>query len=428
MEVIRNTYSVCPVCLQRIPAQHVRENNEIFLKKSCPTHGDFSCIIWRGRLPIEAWRGPLPEICEGENENCPHHCGLCDEHKQGTCCVVLEVTDRCNLGCTYCFADPAGSADASLEQVTEWLRDLIEPGQTLVQLSGGEPTVRDDLPEIVRRAKSLGAAYVQLNTNGLRLAEDEDYAATLAQAGLSFVFLQFDAAQDDSVYRALRGRPLLSEKLRAIENCARCGLGVTLVPTLVRGVNLDEIGPILQFAIAHSPTVRGVHFQPVSYFGRVPTMPDDAARYTLDELVDDLVRQSDGLLRMQDIAPSRCDHPLCGFHGDFIVLPDNRLLPLTKSKVQNECSCSTPEQNRAFVSRRWERSTGDMKIESGEEHDIHSFDGFLKRARTHGFTITSMPFQDRWNLDLERLRQCSLHVYDRGRWVPFCSYYLGGPQ
>ena len=174
-------------------------------------------------------------------------------------------------------------------------RRFDEPGDTL-QLSGGEPTVRDDLPEIVAYAKQVGCKYVQLNSNGLRLAEDEAFVKRLADAGLSFVFMQFDGV-DDAVYEKLRRRPMLEVKKRAIEQCGRYGIGVTLVPVLVPGVNTEQIGDIIRFAIQRSPYVRGVHFQPVSYFGRIPELPADDDRYTLDELLEAVVSQSGGLIK-----------------------------------------------------------------------------------------------------------------------------------
>jgi 7,8-dihydro-6-hydroxymethylpterin dimethyltransferase len=143
-----------------------------------------------------------------------------------------------------------------------------------VQLSGGEPTVRDDLPEIIRHARQAGCAHIQLNTNGIRLGQDREYAGSLAEAGLSFVFLQFDG-MDDEVYRILRGKPLLDIKKKAITHCGESGIGVTLVPTLVPEVNIRQIGAIIDYGISLSPWVRGVHFQPVSFFGRIPHMPLD---------------------------------------------------------------------------------------------------------------------------------------------------------
>ena len=527
-EEMRHTYSVCPVCLKRIPAKREERDGQIYLVKTCPDHGTFSSVIWRNKRKFADWRGERPAVGENENLNCPAGCGLCAEHRRATCCTLLEITARCNMNCTFCFAEPDGAQDPSLDRVKRWIDDLTEPGKTLLQLSGGEPTVRDDLPEIVAYAKQVGCKYVQLNSNGLRLAEDEAFVKRLADAGLSFVFMQFDGV-DDAVYEKLRRRPMLEVKKRAIEQCGRYGIGVTLVPVIVPGVNTEQIGDIIRFAIQRSPYVRGVHFQPVSYFGRIPELPADDDRYTLDELLEAVVSQSGGLIKEEQIAPSCCDHPMCGFHGDFIVMPGDKLMPLTnysgKTEAESEgedCCCGPDpaEKNREFVGRRWERRDleetcccsgqkeepacccGEKEPESeacccGESQpekescccggtepepescccgetqpeaescccggtqpeaeccccggtqpeaescccggtqpeaesccceeepiDITSMEGFLKRAKSHGFTITSMAFQDAGNLDIERLRQCSLHVYKDGKKIPFCAYYL----
>lgn len=536
-EEMRHTYSVCPVCLKRIPAKREERDGQIYLVKTCPDHGTFSSVIWRNKRKFADWRGERPAVGENENLNCPTGCGLCAEHRRATCCTLLEITARCNMNCTFCFAEPDGAQDPSLDSVKRWIDDLTEPGKTLLQLSGGEPTVRDDLPEIVAYAKQVGCKYVQLNSNGLRLAEDEAFVKRLADAGLSFVFMQFDGV-DDAVYEKLRRRPMLEVKKRAIEQCGRYGIGVTLVPVIVPGVNTEQIGDIIRFAIQRSPYVRGVHFQPVSYFGRIPELPADDDRYTLDELLEEVVSQSGGLIKEEQIAPSCCDHPMCGFHGDFIVMPGDKLMPLTnysgktEAEPEGEGCCCGPdpaEKNREFVGRRWERRDleetcccsgqkeepacccGEKEPESeacccGESQpekescccdanadayllekaepeaescccggaepepescccgetqpeaescccggtqpeaescccggtqpeaesccceeepiDITSMEGFLKRAKSHGFTITSMAFQDAGNLDIERLRQCSLHVYKDGKKIPFCAYYL----
>lgn len=210
-EILRRTFSICPVCLERIPACHVQKENGVYLEKACSRHGSFSTIIWRNHVSIKEWLGGTPEIKEGENLNCPHACGLCPDHQQDTCCVLLEVTKRCNLHCSFCFAESGEEADPSLAQITAYLKDLAVPGKTLVQLSGGEPTVREDLPEIVAKAKEAGCRYVQLNSNGIRLAQDRGYVEQLAKAGLSFLFMQFDGT-DDQIYRTLRGTELWQVK------------------------------------------------------------------------------------------------------------------------------------------------------------------------------------------------------------------------
>jgi uncharacterized radical SAM superfamily Fe-S cluster-containing enzyme len=427
----RKTFSICPECHRRIPALLQQgEDGWWRLRKSCDWHGEFSSVVWRGEPHRELWTGGQAVLRREDVAQCPDACGLCAGHQQGTCCVLLEVTRRCDLACRFCFAeagdaDGKPSADPPLDRVTEWIADIVRRGNTFLQLSGGEPCMRDDLPDIVRRAKDLGCTYVQLNSNGLRLAEDEAFADALAEAGLSFVFLQFDGL-DDAVYVALRGRPLLEQKLRTIERCGRRNIGVTLVPTLVPGVNDGAVGDILRFAVERSPLVRGVHLQPVSYFGRYPkgggAGPDDRQRLTLPEVYQAIFAQAGELVPADSIAPSRCDHPACGFHGGYIVTPEG-LRALTPKEPPECCSGSAAERNRHFVGSRWQRSQSGC-CDGSEPCDLATLDGFLNRARSHAFTISAMAFQDAWTLDLERLRRCSLHVYDQGRVVPFCSHYI----
>ena len=202
---MRNTGSVCPICLARVPARRVRRNKNWYLEKICPIHGEFSTVVWRGSENIRAWVGDSPENGAEEGLPCPDGCGLCEKHLRGTCCTLLEVTDRCNLHCRFCFADPASGSDLPLDTLKAQIDEIVrQTGGTLLQLSGGEPTVRDDLAELIAYARAAGCDYVQLNTNGLRLAADPSYARTLALAGLSFVFLQFDGVTD-ALYEALRG-------------------------------------------------------------------------------------------------------------------------------------------------------------------------------------------------------------------------------
>ena len=184
--------------------------------------------------------------------------------------MLLELTNRCNLKCPVCFAS-AGErepGDLSLEEIGRQYDMLMERGGPFnIQLSGGEPTVREDLDRIIALGREKGFSFFQLNTNGLRLAQEPDYCIELRQAGLSTVFLQFDGLDED-IYVKLRGRPLRDIKLWAIDNCRRAELPVVLVPTVAPGVNDQALGDILRFALDRAPHVRGVHFQPISYFGR----------------------------------------------------------------------------------------------------------------------------------------------------------------
>lgn len=432
---IRHTRSVCPVCLRQLPADIVKIESDYFLEKSCPEHGMFSAVVWRGDDPsFEQW-GNYEAPKDIEPPDCPGSCGLCENHLRKTCCVLVEITRRCNLQCPVCFASAGGNdengrlaGEPTVEELYATFRQLADSGSTFVQLSGGEPTVRDDLPEIVAAAKKAGCESVQLNSNGIRLGEDPNYTKALRDAGLSFVFMQFDGTQD-AIYEKLRGRQLLDKKIAAIRVCSDNRLGVTLVPTVVPAVNDHNIGDIVKFALNNSPAVRGVHFQPVSYFGRYPKAPDNKDRITLPEILRAVEQQTDGKVKLTDFAPSCCDHPRCGFHGDFVVLPGQALMRLTStSKKTSCCDDSAHLKNRAFVARRWKRTEKDPTPSDDDSEnpnaDYSDMDTFLKRVKSHGFTITAMAFQDAYTLDIERLRLCSLHVIKGTRVVPFCANYL----
>ena len=420
--IIRETRSVCPVCLRNLPARLVREaDGRILLEKSCPEHGDYRVPVWQGRLDWESWLLGTPPLAADAGLRCPGSCGLCPEHEIGSCCVLLEVTERCNLRCRFYFARGGeGAREPGLDELKDAIREIVRQcGSPLLQLSGGEPTLRDDLAELVRFAKEAGCSYVQLNTNGLRLAREPAYARRLAEAGLDIVFLQFDGTREE-IYETLRGAPLLEVKKEAIRVCGEARIGVTLVPTVVRGVNDDDLGGIVSFACARAPAVRGVHFQPVSYFGRYPGKPEEAERYTLDRLMADLGEQAG--IPLESFMPSRCDHPLCGFHASFLIEPQGALRPLS-SIAHSAHSRGCEKDNREYVARHWHRAPEEPRP-AGLSSDGMDFDAFLYRLRHESMTLSAMAFQDAMNLNIERLHRCSLHVYDRGRIKPFCAKYL----
>lgn len=439
------TESVCPVCLATIPAERYAEGDTVYLKKTCPEHGTVATPVWRGLDSYLRWGQAArayshPQVCATEVQHgCPHDCGLCPDHRQQSCCVLLEITSRCDLACPVCFASASRQgADASLAEIDGWLDTLAEAGGHVhIQLSGGEPTVRDDLPEIVALIRARGFDFVQLNTNGVRIAREPAYLAALAKAGLDCVFLQFDGVSDD-VYRALRGAKLMELKRRAIRNCGKAGIGVVLVPTLVPGVNVDQIGAMVEFAKAEMPTVRAVHFQPVSYFGRCLAVPDAASRITLPEVMEALIAHSGGTIRLDDFRAGSAENPYCSFNGRFVIDGEGRLQAAAETPVAccgvpakdepaPSCCCGSarpsPEvaRERRYVAGQWVHPGS-----SGEAAGLDAFDAFLAR-RTHTLGLSGMAFQDAWTLDVERLRQCHIHVVapDR-RIIPFCAYNLTG--
>jgi uncharacterized radical SAM superfamily Fe-S cluster-containing enzyme len=337
------------------------------------------------------------------------------------------VTGRCNLACSFCFAAAGsnGDADPSLEVIQGWYRTALERSgpQNIVQLSGGEATLRDDLPAIIAMGRELGFPFIQLNSNGLRLAAEPAYAGELKRAGLFSVFLQFDGTED-TIYRSIRGRSLLAEKLKTIEHCAAAGLGVVLVPTLVSGVNTDNIGAILKLALDLAPAVRGVHFQPASHFGRHPGQPHANERFTLPELMRAIDEQTGSLMRTEHFCPPGCEHPLCSFHGNFLRLADGGLQSLSKPAAEC-CSGGMPESEGtgkavSYVAQQWAAPAPAAGCCS-----TNSLDAFLENHRSNTFAVSAMAFQDVWNLDLERVQECCIHVVaPDNRMIPFCLYNL----
>ncbi|QJB57422.1 radical SAM (seleno)protein TrsS [Pseudodesulfovibrio sp. zrk46] len=423
--------SVCPVCLRPIPASHETVGDETFIVKACPDHGEFRTVVWRGSPDFSDWsRTKIPSLPRKPftraEKGCPMDCGLCDGHRQHTCTAVLEITQRCNLSCPVCFASSGKGtqAEPDVDKIDFLLDRVLESsGRCNLQLSGGEPTVRADLDRLIRLAKNKGFPFVQLNSNGLRFAHEDGFAEKMAQVGLDSVFLQFDGTEND-IYQELRGQPLLDDKLRAISNLMNAGIGIVLVPTVVPGVNDSNLGAIIQLASKFSPGVRGVHFQPVSYFGRYPDSPQDNQRITLPEIMRLLECQTHGAMRASHFTPPGCEHSHCSFHANYVVSNNGKL---TRLGTDGKCGC-TPrpasegaDKAKAFVKRQW---TAPM-TELSEFKAQDDLDRFISRAASHTLAISAMAFQDCWTLDLERLKGCCIHeVAPDGRLIPFCAYNL----
>ena len=205
-EILANTKSLCPHCLLRIPAQRIVENENVYLIKTCPEHGEIpKVLIWKNnRLPLEKWTRhrigasysqDTPEnsaINEPVDLNesfteCPFECGICRNHKQHTCSVIVEVINHCNLQCPICFSNSPGKPQEipSLTQIEAMLQRILDSaGACPIQISGGEPLLRNDLPQIIARARQLGFDHIQVNTNGIRLAQDSDFAKSLKESGI----------------------------------------------------------------------------------------------------------------------------------------------------------------------------------------------------------------------------------------------------
>lgn len=427
-EVVTRTESVCPECLAVIPAQIVFRGDGVYLEKECGEHGSYAVLIWDGDKESYLHWG-VGEVVNDTIINarkykmgCPFDCGLCEQHMRSGCCVLLELTTRCNLNCPVCFAN-AGKAerDSSLDEV-ETLYDLLlaSGGPFNIQLSGGEPTMRDDLPEIIRLGKQKGFSYIQLNTNGIRIGCEPEYIHELKNAGLDCVFLQFDGMREEP-YQTLRGKPLLEVKQKAIDHCKKAGIGVVLVPTIARDVNLSEAGAILQFAERNMPWIRGVHFQPLSHFGRCD-LEQPQKRITIPEMLAEIEKQTGGVMKAVDFVGGQAENQYCSFHANYYKL-DGMLKKIGREKSACGCAASKQSQSKQsqeFVARKWTINSSEVPAE-----ETDGFAVFLRELAENSLAVSGMLFQDAWTLDLNRLKRCYICEADMEYgMVPFCAYNL----
>ena len=248
-DIIRKTASVCPTCLVQIPATvYQKADAEVYMHKECPEHGAFDVYLWPDAERYKWYAGmsfpPQSRPPQTASEQgCPHDCGLCPGHERSITLPEVEVTWRCNISCPVCFMfDGDIPPDPSLEELRRTFETIHRfDGQNLpIQLTGGEPTVRGDLAQVIALARETGFEAVELNTNGLVIGRDIDYLRELKNAGLTNVYLQLDGLNPATTVQ-LRGRDLFADKMRAIENCRAERIPVILSVAIVKGIN-ETIG------------------------------------------------------------------------------------------------------------------------------------------------------------------------------------------
>lgn len=450
MKRLSESQSICPVCSRPLKAWYTDRDGRVFLEKECSEHGIFKALVSNNTEDYLKWiKYPVinipPKIAMtgGSDESqCPLHCGICENHLQTACCVLIDITERCNQHCPYCFAradekdfDGYEPSIQELESKFDLLLRLGEEERPFnIQLSGGEPTVREDLPDIIKMAKNKGFEYIQINTNGRRLAREEGYAEILKESGSSVIFMQFDGTTDE-IYMKMRGEPLFEEKKKAIENCRKARLPVTLVPTVARNVNLDNIGEMMQFLIENVSVVKGIHFQPVSFFGRHPDSEHEN-RVTMFDVLRELEKQT-GIIKYDDFCPIATGHPLCCFYSTYIKETDGSVrCTLTGAGKEAGISCCDTEagkidiikRDRDFVLNKWEVASREEEEAAdwskyGSSSEILQLIEFLTYYKQNTFTVTGMAFQDVSNLDAERVKRCRVQVLSEDdRLIPFCGY------
>ena len=309
------TVSLCPQCLRRIDAKIVFESGNVYMLKNCPEHGFLKVII---ATDIEYYKNirnynkpsemPL-KFNTATHYGCPFDCGLCRDHEQHSCLTLVEITDRCNLTCPTCYAmsSPHYGRHRTVEEVERMLDIIVEnEGQPdVVQISGGEPTIHPELFTILDIAKQKPIRHLMVNTNGIRIAKDFEFAKRLASYMPDFeIYLQFDSFRPE-VLEQLRGKDLLDTRMKALQHLNELNLSTTLVVTLQQGLNDDEIGKIIEFGLKQR-CVRGVTFQPTQVAGRLENFDPSTDRITMTDVRRKILEQT-SIFQANDLIPVPCN-------------------------------------------------------------------------------------------------------------------------
>jgi len=462
--LLKETKSICPECLAVVDAKVIEDNGRVALVKACSKHGSFEDTYWsdyRQYARFEKYEYVGDGLSNPRTKTvkaCPYNCGICPEHGSQTVLAIIDVTNRCNLTCPVCFANAAATGyvyEPTREQIEEMLRNLRgnKPmAPTALQFSGGEPTVREDLPQLLRRAKELGFEHVEVNTNGIKISQSADYIRQLMDDGADTFYLQFDGLDDD-VYRKTRGIPLLDVKMKAIENARKVGLdSMVLVPTLVKGVNDHQVGEILFFAAKNRDVVRGVNFQPVSICGRIDRSKLREMRVTISDFLRLAEEQTKGVLKASDFYPvpfvvpvakavgalkgrrysEFTAHQHCGA-ATFIFVEDGKITPITRLANVDKFMNSMKEVYD--LASKGQRTRAKLQMTMAMRHvGFDMLRGLMTGVLTSGsyealgkfmrkmIMISSMHFMDPYNFDLERVQRCCIHyAVPDGRIIPFCT-------
>lgn len=469
-----DTKSLCPECLEILDAKVYSEDNKIYIEKTCPEHGNFKNTYWHNEdayektIKYEAEPHQLTNLKEASGE-CPSNCGLCKQHQSQTILGLIDVTNRCNLSCPICFANAAASGtlyEPTQDEIRTMLRALRknQPVKTpAIQFSGGEPTVRDDIVELIKIAKEEGFVHTQIATNGIALANKENLAQELKDAGLNTVYLQFDGVTEEP-YLKTRAANILDKKLQAIENCRKAKLGIVLVPTLVKGINEDQVGDIISFALKNLDIIRGVNFQPVSFAGRTPADQVEQQRITIDDFVSEVEKQTDKAITKDAFYPASAVAPFsdfiaalsgseaevtltchehCGIGTYIFKETDDSIIPITDfidvDKFLEMLEKTIPNLNKntkigntkALLRVVKELPSAIDTSKSPSYLDIIELlkNIFVKQDyealgdfHMNALLVSCMHFMDPFNFDQERVRRCVIHyATPDGRIIPFCS-------
>jgi len=435
--------SICTTCYQKIEAKIVFQDGNVYLLKRCPQHGAERVLIaddvdyYRRCREVFIKPPEMPVVYNTPVKwGCPYDCGLCTDHEQHSCLTLVEVCDYCNLRCPVCYAasGPERQQFRDLKQIEKMLDAVVrnEGHPDVVQLSGGEPTVHPEFFAIVEMAKSRPIKHLMVNTNGVRIAQEEDFVKRLAEyAEDSEVYLQFDSFERDALME-LRGADLRRIREDALEKLNRYNISTNLVVTLKKGLNDHEIGKTIDYAL-EQPCVRGVTFQPIQDAGRLENFNPATDRLTLTEVRRKILEQTK-VFRPEDVIPVPC-------HPDSLAMAyalklGGKVTPLT-AMIPPEVLINGAGNTILYEQ---EAAVRDSLFKLfATNHSPRSGAGSLREllcclpkvfvpdhiSYENVFRIIIMQFLDAHSFDVRSVKKTCVHiVHPDGRLIPFDTYNL----
>ncbi len=476
--IIDTVSSLCPECGKPVSAEIIDRDGKVYQRSHCLSHESTEALIFSDAAlyrKLDEWnRLIFPDT--------PHAAAIpaggCCEAGTGSsnepCLAVIDITNRCNFKCPVCFAEAKGEGGHYLldtEVVTRMLKSLLNrpvPCRS-VQFSGGEPTLHPEFPKILRIARDLGFTHIQVATNGSKFV-DHDYAKLCEDSGLHTLYLQFDGVNDD-VYLKMRGQRLLAKKIAAVESIEKTNMRIVLVPTIIAGVNVNQLGPIFQFALEHSKFITGISIQPAAHVGRIEVANGHSEPFNLATMAREFGEQT-GLTRFPDdwfplnslsllcraidrVRKETSHPPVSDAHcsiGTFFYVDDNNKPFCLNSffdlgRFLRGAGQITPFAEQGLFERQISkiRQFGqlsqclDMRMAPPEltfQRLLHSMDAWDDKTegRSEGWTrrgfngifVAGMHFMDAHSYNLRRLNRCIIqYVATDGQLIPFCSYNAG---
>ncbi|KIM10777.1 MAG: hypothetical protein KU37_08580 [Sulfuricurvum sp. PC08-66] len=444
------TQSFCHLCgnLHRLVDAHiVVKDSNVYLRKFCPTCGESMALISTDAAYYQQCNEYLkaPDLPEAHNtqvlRGCPYDCGVCPQHQNHPCLALFNITNECNMACNICYfsSHPGKGNHRSMEDIRAMLATLlrVESQPDLIQVTGGEPTTHPQILEILRYLKASPVRHLMLNTNGIRIAQEESFVKELKALGGGFeIYLQFDSLRSD-VLRDIRGRDTHDIHLAALEILERYNLSTTLVCVIKKGQNDDEIGDIIEFSRRYR-CVRGVVFQPVQEAGRIEAQGD--FRITLSEIRQRVIDDVRNPFTAEDMIPLPCDpHKIgVGYAAKQMVGDYAQLFPVTgqipKEMVTTHTGTIAFEQDRAFIKTIIETVSLDTAMGEAIVSDkikqklFCCWPSFLAPSDMgyeHVYRIVIMEFSDSYNFDTTNIkRECNFMI-EPNRAIPFSTYNMG---